>query len=438
MNGALNLSPRTRVFTAVAGLALLAALAVALPAKHPTVLVVLLALAGTIAALVQSAPTAWRFLVRRRTLLLVVALAVLMVLWLVAGVRHASSTWHGWPHAPNGSPFPFTWSPSGVYLAPWGIPSNGWPWRIGRLSLPLLLPAILCAAGGLVLVADAVRVQLGFARPPRSGWRSLTATPTQTGRTAARAVPGVALIGVATFLGISVASRYVGHDPVLATVAMLGIGGSAALLIASPVAIGVIMRLDFDKAGNAREEERRRFAAHLHDSVLQTLALIQRQAHDPTAVSRLARRQEHALRAWMAGETELTSDTLAAAVRDMVAEVEDDYGITVELTAIGDHGLTASGEALVAAAREALRNAARHAPGFPVYVFLDVNAERVELFVRDDGPGFDPEAVPAERRGLRDAVVGRMKVAGGEASIESAAGEGTEVALRLPFNGRFK
>jgi signal transduction histidine kinase len=248
----------------------------------------------------------------------------------------------------------------------------------------------------------------------------------------------VTLIGVATFLGISLASRYVGDDPVLATLAMLGIGGSAGLLIVGPLVIGVSMRLDFDKAGNAREEERRRFAAHLHDSVLQTLALIQRQAHDPSTVARLARRQEYALRAWMAGEAELTSDTLAAAVRDVVSEVEDDHGITVELTAIGDHRLDAPGEALVAAAREALRNAARHAPGAPIYVFLDVNSERAELFVRDDGPGFDPDAVPLERRGLRDAVVGRMRVAGGSATVETATGEGTEVALRLPYNGRHK
>jgi signal transduction histidine kinase len=216
----------------------------------------------------------------------------------------------------------------------------------------------------------------------------------------------------------------------------LAIAVWTALLLAAPVAVGLSMRLEFDRAGRAREQERQRFAAHLHDSVLQTLALIQRQAGDPAAVARLARRQEHALRAWMAGETELSSDTIAAAVRDVVAEVEDEYEVEIELTAIGDHRIDARGEAMVAAAREALRNAARHAPGAPVYVFLDVNPERAEMFIRDDGPGFNPDAVPAERRGLRDAVVGRMKVAGGAGTVESGIGEGTEVALKLPYNGR--
>ena len=217
---------------------------------------------------------------------------------------------------------------------------------------------------------------------------------------------------------------------------MLAVGSGAALVIASPVAVGMAMRLDLDKAGSAREEERRRFAAHLHDSVLQTLALIQRQAHDPAAVTKLARRQEHALRAWMAGEAALTSATLGSAVRDVIAEVEDEYEITVELTAIGDTKIDARGEELVAATREALRNAARHAPGAPVFVFLDIGAVGAELFVRDNGPGFDFEAVPAERRGLRDAVIGRMAFAGGSASVESSPGDGTEVALKLPLNGR--
>lgn len=432
-------SAHPRLVPGAAGLALIAALALAMVPGRPAALVVVLALVGAVIAAIQGVPSVWRLIRRRRTLLLVVVLAILAALWLATGITRAGGHWPGVYGAPNDAPYPFPGWPIALFNPPAGFPPvDGWPWRVGQLSLSLLLLTILCAACGLVLVADAVRVQLGFARPPRSGWRSLTATPTETGRTAARAIPGVALIGVATFLGISLASRFVGDDPVLATLAILGIGGSAALLIASPLAIGLSMRLDFDKAGRAREEERRRFAAHLHDSVLQTLALIQRQAHDPASVARLARRQEHALRAWMAGETELTSDTLAAAVRDVVAEVEDDHGITVELTAIGDHGLEARGEALVAAAREALRNAARHAPGAPVYVFLDVNAERAELFVRDNGPGFDPEAVPAERRGLRDAVIGRMQVAGGDASVESAAGEGTEVALRLPYNGRSK
>ena len=139
------------------------------------------------------------------------------------------------------------------------------------------------------------------------------------------------------------------------------------------------------------------------------------------------------MRAWMAGEAELVGDTLVAAVRDAVAGVEDEYGIAAEFSAIGDRALDATCEELVAAAREALRNAARHAGGAPVYVFCHAApGGAVELFIRDEGPGFDPAQVPVERRGIRDAIIGRMAFAGGEATIESVCGEGTEVALRVP------
>ncbi len=140
--------------------------------------------------------------------------------------------------------------------------------------------------------------------------------------------------------------------------------------------------------------------------------------------SRLARRQEHALRAWMAGESELASETLSAALREIVAEVEEEYRMTVELTAIGDRPLDTKGEALVAAAREALRNAGRHAPGAPVYMFCEIGRDRAEVFVRDEGPGFVPDEVANERRGIRDAMIGRMAVSGGRATIESSARRG--------------
>jgi signal transduction histidine kinase len=250
-----------------------------------------------------------------------------------------------------------------------------------------------------------------------------------------RMVPGVLLILLAAFLAIGLADRYVAGHALMEGLVLIGVLGGAAILIGSPLLVGSLMRIDRDKAGRAREEERQRFAAHLHDSVLQTLALVQRQAHDPAAVIRLARRQEHALRAWMAGESELASETLSAALREIVAEVEEEYRITVELTAIGDRPLDGKGEALVAAAREALRNAGRHAPGAPVYMFCEIGRDRAEVFVRDEGPGFIPDDVASERRGIRDAMVGRMAVIGGRATIESAPGEGTEVALLLGPHG---
>jgi signal transduction histidine kinase len=333
---------------------------------------------------------------------------------------------------PNGTPYP----PFGFFP---GVMQSEWPWRIGRLSLGALAVELLAAGGGMVLIAYAVRVQAGLAGPPRSAWHALTGQRRRSGRVASRAIPGIGLIAVAAFLGITLATRYVAGHELLETVAVLGIAGSATVLVASPLAVGLLMRTDLDKAGRAREEERRRFAAHLHDSVLQTLALIQRQAHDPAAVTKLARRQEHALRAWMAGEADLVSATVATAVREMVAEVEDEEGVTVELTSIGaDRGLDSKDEELIAAGREALRNAARHAPGASIFVFLDIDRERTEMFIRDDGPGFDPGAVAAERRGLRDAVLGRMRFVGGLAVVDSAPGQGTEIALRLPHNGRVR
>jgi signal transduction histidine kinase len=245
----------------------------------------------------------------------------------------------------------------------------------------------------------------------------------------------VTLVALTAVIGFILVGRYVPYyDANTAWIELVLIALLAAALIFGPIALGLSLRINSDKEGRAREQERQRFAAHLHDSVLQTLALIQRQATDPDAVGKLARRQEHALRAWMAGETDLTSATVAGAVRDMLAEVEDEQGIKVEMTVIGDTKLDSHSEELVAAAREALRNTARHAPGAPANVFLNINGEGIELFVRDSGPGFEFTAVPAERRGLRDAIIGRMHLAGGTAVVESNPGEGTEIVLRLPPN----
>ncbi|HJS93075.1 MAG TPA: ATP-binding protein [Solirubrobacteraceae bacterium] len=310
---------------------------------------------------------------------------------------------------------------------PGPLVSNGW-----QHLLPLLL-ILGSAAAGMVFVADAVRVWLGLAPRQRAPWKQMTETRSTQSGIAWRAVAGVALVGWAAFLAAGVVARMFAAYSLLQLIAMLMIVGGVALLLGMPVAIGAFLRVSRDKAGTAHDRERQRFAAHLHDSVLQTLALVQRQAHDPVAVARMARRQEHALRAWMAGEAELVSDTVVAALRDAVAEVEDEHGITVEFSAIGDRALDPTCEELVAAAREALRNAARHGHGAPVFVFCHVGRDgQVELFVRDEGPGFDPAAVPAERRGIRDAIVGRMAFAGGQAKVESVSGEGTEVTLRVP------
>jgi signal transduction histidine kinase len=424
--------------TGLGGVAMLAGLALAMTSGVPAGVAVTVAAAGVLAAVAMLMPPAVRAVYRNRGLGLVMVLVGLGTLWVVSGVRHATGATYafGGLHYPSGIPYPFVFG----YQRYGPVLSVDWPWRIGRISLLPLVLMLLSAAGGLVLLADAVRVQLGLAPlapGQRAPWRLMTAPGERRSPIAWRMVPGVLLIGVAAFLAIGLADRYVAGDALLQAFALIGVGAWAAVLVGSPVLVGSLMRIDRDKAGRAREEERQRFAAHLHDSVLQTLALVQRQAHDPAAVIRLARRQEHALRAWMAGEAELASETLAAALREVVAEVEDEYRITVELTAIGDRALDSTGEGLVAAAREALRNAARHAPGAPVFVFCEIGPDGAEVFVRDEGPGFDPDAVANERRGIRDAMIGRMAVSGGRATIESSPGEGTEVALQLgPVAGR--
>lgn len=421
---------RSRLLTALASAAMPAALAVALIPGRPIPLAIAIASLGAGATILGAAPATLRLVSRRRSVLLVGVLAALILAWFVAGVVHAGDHW--------ATPGPAAYNGVGNFAFGQDFSDTAsWPWRVGRLPLIWLALSLLCAAGGFVLSADAVRVQLGYVRPRRSSWRLLTSPPTRGGRTAIRAVPGVLLVAVAAGIGMILMSRYVAYDhPNEALLGMVVTALICALLVVGPVAVGLTLRVDIDKEGRAREEERRRFAAHLHDSVLQTLALIQRQASDSDAVARLARRQEHALRAWMAGETGLSSATVAGAVREMLAAIEDEQGLVVEMTTIGDASLDDRAEAMVAAAREALRNAARHAPGAPVNLFLNINGHGVELFVRDGGPGFDPDAVPAERRGLRDAVIGRMSLAGGTASVESTPGDGTEIILRLPPRGR--
>jgi signal transduction histidine kinase/phage shock protein PspC (stress-responsive transcriptional regulator) len=189
---------------------------------------------------------------------------------------------------------------------------------------------------------------------------------------------------------------------------------------------------DAERAARIRSEERAAVAAHLHDSVLQTLALIQRHADSPAAVARLARGQERELRTWLYEPAVATGGTWAGLVAGMVAEVEGDHEFTVEPVVVGDVPLDDALVALGAATREALVNAAKHSGAPSADLYSEVAPERVSVFVRDRGKGFDPETVPDDRRGLRDSVTGRLDRVGGTATVRSAPGEGTEVELVLP------
>jgi len=191
------------------------------------------------------------------------------------------------------------------------------------------------------------------------------------------------------------------------------------------------------------EAERAEIAAHLHDSVLQTLALIQRQSDQPREVLRLARGQERELRHWLYGPTGYRAGSgepgldggVAAALTAAAAEVEDTYAIDVRPVVVGDRPLDDDLRALVLATREAMVNAAKHAGVGEVSVYAEVEPDSVHVFVRDRGAGFDPAAVSEDRHGLADSIHGRMGRHGGTVDVRSKPGEGTEVRLTMPVAG---
>ncbi|BBH16649.1 histidine kinase [Nocardioides baekrokdamisoli] len=208
---------------------------------------------------------------------------------------------------------------------------------------------------------------------------------------------------------------------------VFALGGVA--LVVGPWVSKLVTDLATERAERVRSQERADVAAHLHDSVLQTLAMIQRSAGDPETVAQLARSQERDLRTWLYEPG--VEGTVAAALRQAAAEIEDTHRVKVDAVVVGDAPLTES-SAIVAAAREAMANAARHGGGSAVSVYAEVSDDTVEVFVRDRGPGFDIDAIPADRHGVRDSIVGRMERHGGTAEIVSQLGEGTNVRLRQP------
>lgn len=220
------------------------------------------------------------------------------------------------------------------------------------------------------------------------------------------------------------------RDVLLATVVVL-VGASLLL-----VPFGIRLWEDFraEQTERIRATEKADIAAHLHDSVLQTLALIQRRADDPVAVRRLARGQERELRGWLFAQDPPEQETMVAATRAMIQQIEDQLGRPVEFVSTGDTPLDEDGAAMVRALGEAVSNAIRHgAP--PVSVYLEVGPRETEAFVRDHGAGFDPDAVAKDRRGVRQSIIGRMERHGGRAQVRRRE-PGTEVSLSLPRHDR--
>jgi signal transduction histidine kinase len=175
--------------------------------------------------------------------------------------------------------------------------------------------------------------------------------------------------------------------------------------------------------------------SHLHDSVLQALTLIQKRTGDPGAMARLARHAERELRGWLYGPDTGPPADLAGALRAAAAEVEDRFGISVELVTVGICPLDERTRGVVAAAGEALTNAAKHAGVAKVWLYAEVTGDQLLVAVRDRGRGFDPAATRRDRHGLAESIVGRIQRLGGTATIHAAPGSGAEVELRLPVGG---
>ena len=219
---------------------------------------------------------------------------------------------------------------------------------------------------------------------------------------------------------------------------------SAGILATAAIVVGLVMvfgpwwwRLTHDLAVERQErirtQERAEVAAHIHDSVLQTLALIQRSSADARTVSTLARSQERELRAWLYGSPAPDpAESVAAALQRVSDEVEDLHGVPVETVEVGDCPVDERLAALVLSSREALTNAVRHSGAAAVSAYLEVEPHQVTVFVRDRGAGFEPGRVPGDRRGIADSIVGRMDRHGGTAAVRSQPGQGTEVELVMP------
>ncbi len=206
------------------------------------------------------------------------------------------------------------------------------------------------------------------------------------------------------------------------------------VLVLGPWWLRIARDLVLERQARVRAEERADIAARVHDSVLQTLALIQRRADDPQKVIQLARLQERELRSWLFEGRSLDEGdlTFAAGVRQIQEDVESRYGVPVEAVTVGDCELDESLNALLAAAREATVNAAKWSEASTISLFAEVEPDSASLVVRDRGKGFDPSAVPEDRKGLAESVHGRMTRRGGTAVVTSAVGEGTKVSLKMP------
>jgi len=290
------------------------------------------------------------------------------------------------------------------------------------LFSPVLLPLVFAAAGVALVWQQADEAQ-------RARWRSAGNRRTRLLAVGAGAI--LLVVGLTGFLA-TIGQLGQARDGLLSTgVVVLGLA-----VLTGPWWVRMAADLRAERRERIRSQERAEVAAHVHDSVLQTLALIRKAADDPREVTRLARTQERELRGWLYTPAEeraagSSQPALAGALELLTGEVEEAHGVTVEAVVVGDCPMSPHLLAVVAATREALVNAARHSGVATVSVYAEITDDRVEVFVRDRGKGFDLAVVPDDRFGVTQSIVGRMERHGGKAFVRSSPGGGTEVHVEL-------
>jgi signal transduction histidine kinase len=299
-----------------------------------------------------------------------------------------------------------------------------WIYARGRRALPAA--ALFAVASGAILFA------LGLSGTALLGATLLVAGLITVLVAGGSLRPGGSLPRVGVALLIAGAVIFLGRRGASGGFLAPGAVAGALFLVVGPW----VWQLTVERTERIRLEERAEVAARIHDSVLQTLALIQRHAGDSARVATIARRQERELRGWLYGSGVTGADTLVAALADAAADVEELHGVPIELASAGDVPLDDRTRQLVLAAREAMTNAAKFSGAAEIAVYAEAGADLVSVFVRDRGSGFDRATVTPDRRGIAESIEGRLERAGGTAAIVSAPGSGTEVELRLPRRGQ--
>ena len=358
-----------------------------------------------------------------------------------AGVLAYALLWIFVPPAPEGAPGPRSGAQSAlerrqaIGIAALGIAlmivatalgiSRALGWVLGPLGLAALGGAFIWREADDARRARWRKTAAGIVGPTRgTAWR--------VGGGAALVIGGLSVFALGQLDFTAVRSALIAVVLTLVGVAIITV----------PWWIRLMRDLGDERQGRIRERERAEIAAHLHDSVLQTLALIQRQAGDSREVVRLARGQERELRTWLYGpagyaahgsDTPSPSTTFAAALASAAGDVEDTYALAITPVVVGDIAMDPHLAALVAAAREAMINAAKHSGASEISVYAEIEDGTASVFVRDRGAGFDVGEIPSDRRGLVESIRGRMERHGGKAVVRSTAGEGTEVELQMPI-----